>query len=141
MFSTLRLPMTVTHRPSSCRGADRRRARYVLILQIRFHLIQPQSLRQMPSCYTFICSYVFLNCFALPGKCTCNTGFAGNDCSTKLDEPPIVFSIGNQGACDPSAQTCTIIEIAAENIDDQRVPVCRIQELEVCILHHRDDCY
>ena len=99
------------------------------------------SLRKTYSFFLFKCSKsnFFLKCLdplrvylVLPaGNCTCDSNFAGSDCSFDVSGPPNITHVSGFGFCDKSSEPCDEITLFGKYFIEKMNTKCNIKRTTV----------
>ncbi|ESP04739.1 hypothetical protein LOTGIDRAFT_237271 [Lottia gigantea] len=65
------------------------------------------------------------------GKCICNSGYIGSDCSVSLNEPPLAHNLEADGHCDLSVDDCTDVAVFGGRFVDADQTKCKLLPFEV----------
>ncbi|ESO98588.1 hypothetical protein LOTGIDRAFT_238999 [Lottia gigantea] len=65
------------------------------------------------------------------GKCICNTGYIGSDCSVSLNEPPLAHNLEAEGHCDLSVDDCTEVAVFGGRFVEHEKTKCQLNPFEV----------
>ncbi|XP_033756295.1 uncharacterized protein LOC117339040 [Pecten maximus] len=65
------------------------------------------------------------------GVCTCQSGFAGPDCSLTVNEVPIVVPQMSNVVCDTLTQTCTSVMVLGDKFINSSSITCHLTEVQV----------
>ncbi|CAH1785137.1 unnamed protein product [Owenia fusiformis] len=61
------------------------------------------------------------------GKCQCNEGFEGLDCSVNSTQPPEIYNIPQRALCDIQQRPCLSTPIAGENFLEAETLTCQLE--------------
>ena len=59
-------------------------------------------------------------------ECKCDPGYIREDCSLKLDDPPVVYGVPGNALCDTSQRLCQATEVIGDNFVDTSDLTCRV---------------
>ncbi|XP_061167273.1 uncharacterized protein LOC133176126 [Saccostrea echinata] len=79
-----------------------------VVLNSTFQEVEPDITYRIESLCENNCSG---NGICNTGNCTCNSGYAGSDCSFDLSGPPSITHISDFGICDKSSEACDEITL------------------------------
>ncbi|ESO82462.1 hypothetical protein LOTGIDRAFT_236958 [Lottia gigantea] len=65
------------------------------------------------------------------GVCTCDSGWAGNDCSMDISIVPVVDHIANEGYCDLNDRSCDAISVYGGDFIDDSSTLCKISSYQI----------
>ncbi|ESP04740.1 hypothetical protein LOTGIDRAFT_170574 [Lottia gigantea] len=65
------------------------------------------------------------------GKCICNSGYIGSDCSVSLNKPPLAHNLEADGHCDLSLDDCTEVAVFGGRFVDAEQTKCILLPFEI----------
>ncbi|ESP04737.1 hypothetical protein LOTGIDRAFT_237269 [Lottia gigantea] len=69
--------------------------------------------------------------FTIPGKCICNSGFIGSDCSVSLSKPPLAHNLEADGHCDLSLDDCNEVAVFGGRFVDHDKTKCKLLPFKI----------
>lgn len=74
-------------------------------------------------------------CIDFEGRCTCDYGFGGSDCSFDVLSPPTITRLSGDGVCDKSLEFCDEITVYGSYFLENMKTTCYVTREEVmCVV-------